>query len=214
MKNKLLQFGIIAGMAMALTACYPEGAEYYSDTDLVITNYNPGYDFNGIQYYFMADSLRHIIDSGSVADRSLDPFIISELERNFDALGYTRLDTNDIKGGTDPDVVVVVSAIKVKTVNIYTYPYYPGWCWSWYCYPGYGGYYPWYGYTYVISYETGTVFWDMFDPDKVDIVNEIIPMEWTGAINGVLGSGVSTNQSRLTKGIDKAFLQSPYLIGN
>ncbi len=214
MKNKFFQIGIIAGMVMALTACYPEGAEYYSDTDLVITNYNTGYDFNGIQTYFMADSLRHIVDEGTIPDRSMDSYIISELERNFVSLGYTRLDTTDINAGGTPDVVVVVSAIKVKIENIYTYPYYPGWCWGWYCYPGYGWYYPWYGYTYVISYETGTVFWDMFDADNVDIENEIIPVEWTGAINGVLGSGVSTNQSRLTEGIDQAFLQSPYLSGN
>jgi len=214
MKKLLILAGIILAIAIALTECYPGGIEDISETDLVVTNYNPEYDYNSIQYYFMPDSLRHIIDSGTVADRSMDPFIISELERNFGAMGFTRLDTNDINGGTDPDVIVVASAIKKQNINIYTYyPYYPGWCWSWYCYPGYGWYYPWYGYTYVTSYETGTVFWDMFDPENVDPENEVISVEWTGAVNGVLGS-TSNNQIRLTQGIDKAFLQSPYLIGN
>ena len=63
------------------------------------------------------------------------------------------------------------------------------------------------------SYETGTVFWDMFDPDNVDTENEIIQVEWTGAINGVLGSS-SNNESRLTRGIEQAFEQSQYLSGN
>jgi len=214
MKKLLLHIGIFAVMAIALTACYPGGAEYVSDTDLVVTNYNPEFNFNGIQYYYMPDSIRHIVEEGTTPDRSMDPFIISELEKNLTALGYTRLDTSDISGGGEADVMVAVSAIKVTNVNYNTYPYYPGWCWSWYCYPGYGWYYPWYGYTYVTSYETGTVFWDMFDPDNVDIENETIHVEWTGAINGVLSSSVSSNQSRLTKGIEQAFMQSPYLSGN
>jgi len=211
MKKLLILTGTVVAIAFALTACYPGGAEYVSDTDLVVTNYNPEFNFNGIQTYYMPDSIRHIVEEDETPDRSMDSFIIGELERNLNTLGYLRLDTVDIIGGSEPDVIVAVSAIIVTNVNYYTYPYYPGWCWSWYCYPGYGWYYPWYGYTYVTSYETGTVFWDMFDPDNVDTENEIIQVEWTGAINGVLGSSVSSNQSRLTKGIDQAFEQSPYL---
>lgn len=212
MKKLFFQIGIIACISIALNACYPDNDVYISDTDLVVTNYNPDYRFNDIHYYFMPDSIRHIVDEGTIPDRSMDPFIISELERNFNALGYTRLYANDIAGGAEPDVIVVVSAIKILNVDVYTYPWYGGWCWGPYCYPGYGWYYPWYGYSYVTAYETGTVLWDMFDPDNVDFENEIINVDWTGGINGVLGSSESSNQTRLTTGIDKAFKQSPYLV--
>ncbi|MBC8490757.1 MAG: DUF4136 domain-containing protein [Bacteroidetes bacterium] len=206
--NKLLfKIGILAGIAVALTSCYPGGAEYTEDLDLVVTDYNPDYNFKVIQTYYMADSIYHIVDEGVTPDRTYDAYIISELERNFDALGYERLDTNDI-GSPEPDVAVVVTAIKVTYYNIYSYPWYPGWGWG---YPDYGWGYPWYGGSYVTSYETGTVLWDMFDPDNVDKDNKIIYVEWMGAINGLLGTSKQNTKDRITRGINQAFEQSPYL---
>ena len=192
--------------AVILSGCYPDGVEYTSDTDIVVTTHNSDFDFMSTKYYYMPDSIRHITgDTTSDPDRSLDAFIIGELERNFEARGYVRYDKDDLDNGEEPDLIVVASVLRVK--NYVIYGYYPGWCWGWYCYPGYGWYYP----TYVASYETGTVFWDMFDPDFVDHDNETIKVEWTGAINGVLGT-TTNNQSRLTKGIDQAFVQSPYIL--
>lgn len=201
-----VQLGLVIAATIILSGCYPGGAEYVSDTDIVITNYNSDFDFKSVKHYYMPDSIRHITgDTTTEPDRSQDEFILSELERNFEARGYVRIDTNDLNNGEEPEVIVVASALRVD--NYVIYGYYPGWCWGWYCYPGYGWYYP----TYVSSYETGTVFWDMFDPANVDDDNKIIKVEWTGAVNGVLGSK-SNNESRLTKGIDQAFLQSPYLV--
>lgn len=219
MKKLLLKIGILTGIALALTACYPEGAEYTEDLDLVVTNYDPDYNFKGIQTYYMADSIYHIVDEGVTPDRTYDAYIISELEKNFDALGYERLDTTDV-GSSEPDVAVVVTAVKITYYDYYSYPWYPGWGWGWYWkgtdywgYPGYGWGYPWYGGGYVTSYETGTVLWDMFDPDNVDKENEIINVEWMGAINGLLGTSKPDTKDRITRGINQAFEQSPYLRG-
>lgn len=202
-----------------LEGCYPGGAEYTSDTDLVITNYNPDFNFGGVTTYFLSDSIQHLVDEGIEPDYSLDPFIISELERNFDALGWERLDSTDA-GGNPPDVAIVVTTIHTRNYNIYSWPWYPGWGWGWYWkdsnywgYPGYGWYYPWPGGAYVTSYDVGSVIWDLFDPDNVDTENEVINVEWTGGLNGVLGSSVSSTKSRITSGINQAFRQSPYLEG-
>ena len=141
---------------------------------------------------------------------------ISELVKNFDARGYERITDTTLP---EPDVMVVVTAIKIKNYQVYGgYPWYPYWGWGWgwykstnyYGYPGYGWGYPYYP-SYVTSYETGTVVWDMFDPDNVDEEEEIIYVEWTGAINGVLGSSVSSTEDRITTGINQAFVQSPYI---
>lgn len=214
MKNILVKITILAVLAVGLSACYPGGAEYVSDVDVVVTNYNPDYNFKSIKTYFLADSIRHLVAEGEEPDRSMDPFIIDELERNFDALGYDRLDTNDINAGEVPDVDIVVTIALITVTNIYYDPWYPGWGWGWGGYPGYGWGYPWYGGgTYVSSYETGTIYWLMFDPDDVDEDGEIINLNWEGVINGLLGTKVANTQSRITTGIDQAFKQSPYLLG-
>ena len=61
------------------------------------------------------------------------------------------------------------------------------------------------------SYEVGTVFWDLFDPDNVDEENETINVSWTGAVNGVLGTSTTTTKDRVSRGIDQSFRQSAYL---
>lgn len=220
MKKSPFKWVVLFSALVLLGGCYPGGAEYISDTDLVYTNYDENYNFGAIQTYYLADSINHIVDKGEKPNYDFDAYILSELERNFDALGYTRLDSTNASG-PQPDVAVVVTVIETTNYYAYSSPWYPGWGWGWYWkdsnywgYPGYGWGYPWYGYTYVSSYSVGTVLWDMFDPDNVDEENEVINIEWTGALNGMLGTSGSTTENRITKGIRQAFDQSPYLNGN
>ena len=220
MKKILLNLGVFSLLTLILTGCYPGGAEYTDDLDLAVTSYDESFDFTAVKTYFLPDSINHIIgedDDPDKVDRSLDPFIISELARNFDGLGYTRLDSVD--ENSPPDVIVFVNAIRVTNYNIYSYPWYPGWGYPGYGwgYPWYGGGYgwgyPWYGGTSVTSYETGTVFWDYFDPKNYDAENEVLYTSWRGAINGLLSSNKTNTNTRISRGIDQTFLQSPYLRG-
>jgi len=210
---------MLISIVIGISSCYPGGAEYTDDTDLVYTDYNKDFNFAAIQTYYLGDSINHVVEEGQEPERGLDSFILSELARNLDNMGWTRLTEDDIDNGADLDAAVVVSAIKVQNYNIYTIPWYPGWGWGYWKstdywgYPGYGWGYPWYGSKYVTSYETGTVSWRLFDPDDIDENNEIIYVSWTGAVNGVLGSSTSNTKSRITRGIDQAFRQSPYLQG-
>jgi hypothetical protein len=221
MKKLISKIGLLAFIIFALAACYPGGAEYTTDTDIVITDYDEQYNFGAVSTYFLSDSIQHILPEGEEPNTANDAFVISELVSNFDNLGWERLNPPDTNNpGPEPDVSVVVTIIKVQNYNIYSIPWYPYWGWYWkstggtkyWGYPGYGwGYPPYYGGTYVSSYTTGTVLWYLFDPNNVDEDSETIYMSWAGAINGVLGSSTSTTKDRVTKGISQAFRQSPYL---
>lgn len=221
MKKIISKIGVLAVMAIALSACYPGGAEYTSDTDIVITDYNEDYNFSSVETYYLDDEIYHIVDDTSDIDRSNDAFIIGELARNFDNLGWERLDSTDA-GSPPPDVSIVVSQVQVTNVNVYYNPWYWGWGGGWYWkssaetnywgYPGYGWGYPWYGGgTYYSSYEVGTVFWRLFDPEDVDEEAETVNVSWLGVVNGLLGSSKTNTAERVTRGIDQAFTQSPYL---
>ncbi|MCB2222457.1 MAG: DUF4136 domain-containing protein [Bacteroidetes bacterium] len=219
MKSQIRNYSLFVLLVVLFSGCYPGGAEYTSDTDLVYTNYNDQFNFGSVQTYFMSDSIYHVVDEGKEPSYKFDNFILSELERNFDALGYTRLDSTNANG-PEPDVVVVVTVVETTNYYAYSYPWYPGWGWGYYWkdsnywgYPGYGWGYPWYGGTYVTSYSVGTILWDMFDPDNVDEDNEVVNVEWTGALNGLLGTSASTTENRISRGIKQAFDQSPYLQG-
>jgi len=223
-KNTLTKVGLLAIIAFALVSCYPGGAEYLDETDIIYTNYNQDFNFGEVKTYYLDDSIQHVLDEGKNPDRSLDKYIVSELERNFDALGWERIIVEDPNNpGDPPDVAVVLTLVKVKNVQYYGYPWYPGWGGGWYWYykgtnywgyPGYGWGYPWYGGSYVTSYETGTLVFDLFNPENIDEDDETVYVEWTGGLNGVLGSSTPNTKTRITNGIDQAFRQSPYLNGN
>lgn len=223
MKKLISKIGMLAVIVFALTACYPGGAEYTSDTDIIITEYDDEYNFNAIKTYYLSDSINHIVNEGDKATTTFDSWVLSELERNFDALGWERLSPPDsLNPGPEPDVAIVLAAIEVENYNYWGMPWYGGWGWGWYWkstgetsywgYPGYGWYYPpYYGGGYVTSYTTGTYAWNLFDPSLVDEDSEDILIQWLGAINGIAGSSTSTTKTRITNSINQAFRQSPYL---
>lgn len=214
MNKFLLRSTVIVSIILLLSSCYPGGGEYVSDFDVVITNYDDQYNFAGIKTYFIADSVRYIVKEGEEPDHKWDATIIMELSDQFDALGWERLDTTDINAGVTPDADILVTIAKVTITSIYSYPWYPGWGWGWGGYPDYGWGYPWYGGAVVTSYETGTVYWNMFDPNDVDYENEKIYLNWEGALNGLIGSNPVNTESRIKQGIEQAFKQSTYLSGN
>lgn len=189
-------------LALAMWSCYPGGPENIADTDLVFTYYNPGADFGSVGTFFMPDQV-FVREGSEETSDSFDSLILSDVARNMEALGYTRVTDpqNNI-----PDSVVIVS--KVKTEYSWVgwvpgYPWYPGWG-----YPGWGwgGWYPVGG-----SYSTGTVFIEFASTDDVNVPDKEIVASWSGVINGLLGSSNSATASRVTANIDQAFKQSPYL---
>jgi hypothetical protein len=117
------------------------------------------------------------------------------------------------------DLFVLPSAVGATTWVLYSYyPSYPYWGW----YPGWG-YYPAYGpgwgwgypeYYTATSYSTGTIFIDMVDPSAADPNTTTMPARWTAALSGLLGASSTPTSDRITRAIDQAFTQSPYLKRN
>lgn len=205
MKKNFLKLGVGLLIIFGISGCYPEGFETYEETDIVVTDYNPDYDFSSVGTFYMPDTIHHIGEEEP--DREWDSFVLGEIETGFENLGYTKIDVYDMNN--PPDVVVDVSILEVDYTQIYSYPYWPGYGYPYY--PGYGWGYPWYGYGYYYQFTTGTIFWNMWDPDNVDEVNEIIPIEYVALINGLVANSSNPSMPRIAQGIEKAFAQSPYL---
>jgi hypothetical protein len=184
---------------LLMGSCYPDGAEYYADLDLVFTNYDEDYLFSDKSTYAMPDSVVLVtgdLIEGEDPEFIKEPFnsqILNRIEANMESKGWERV--------TDPaeaDLVLMPASWSNTTIS-YWYDY---WCWyyPWYC--GWGWYYP----GYVTSYTTGTLVMtlvaageDYIEPTRV----------WTSAINGLLSGAFDVN--RVTNGIDQAFEQSGYL---
>jgi hypothetical protein len=186
-------------MALVLVSCYPEGAEYYEETDLVYTNYDQAFDFGEQASYAMPERIVKItgdIIGGEDPEFIPEPFnsqILNRIDSNLGDLGWVK-----VADPAEADLVLMPAAWSNTTIT-YWYDY---WCWyyPWYC--GWGWYYP----GYVSSYTTGTFVMtlvaageDYVEPSRV----------WTGAINGLLSGAYDAN--RVTRGIDQAFAQSEYL---
>jgi hypothetical protein len=193
MKRTII-YTLFVALALVMASCYPGGIEYYDDTDIVFTSYEPDYDFMQQQSYTMPDSVVKITgdDEPEFIDEPYNTMIINRIKSNMETLGWNLVEDPD-----DADLVL----FPASWTNTSIYYWYDYWCWyyPWYC--GWGWYYP----GYAVSYTTGTLVMTLVENDDA-----IEPYRvWTAAVNGLLSGGNDMN--RVNKGIDQAFEQSPYL---
>jgi hypothetical protein len=192
-----------------LWGCYPQGADYIEDMDLVITTHNDQYDFAGKGTYAMPDKIVKV--TGNKMEGEAPEFIpdanakviLAKIDANMQAMGWAKVGIQD---SASIDVLLVPVSWETTTIYYY-YDYWSWWYGGYYPYWGYGGY-PGYGYSYGGSYSTGTLLMTMIDPRDVSGNGDAV-LEWSGAINGILTGYFSS--SRVNELIDKAFAQSPYL---
>jgi hypothetical protein len=198
MKSKFLSLALIAGLTF-LWGCYPDGAEYYEETDVVYTNYDDTYNFASKGTFSIPDKIVKItgnLQEGEEPEFVKEPYntqILQKIESNLTQLGYTKT--------TDPSNADLVLFPAVWT-NTTIYYYYDYWCWYYYyCGWGWGWYYP-----SVSSFTTGTLLMTLVaDGDEYIEPTQV----WTSAANGLLSGAYDA--TRVNQAIDQAFKQSPYL---
>ena len=197
---------LMAAMPVVLLSCYPAGPDYVEDLDVTYTTYNNNFDFKSRSTYAMPDRIVVDVDIEDgdttyvyMKDAFADP-ILAAIEDNFESRGWERVDISD-----GPDMLVTPAGIK-STTYFYSY-WYDWWYGGWY-----GGYWGWYypPYYTVSSYTTGSMIITMSDPN-VDEDSPIFESQaaWVMAANGLFTGNYEI--SRVTKAIDEAFNQSPYL---
>jgi len=204
MRKKIFSLvGILSGLL--LWGCYPHGADYTQDLDLVITHHNPDYNFVAKATYAMPDKIVQI--TGNLQEGDAPKFIpdvyasqiLARIESNMASLGWSRVAVD-----ASPDLMLLPAEWETTTI----FYYYDYWYWWW------GGYYPSYPYyppVYGYSYTTGTLLMTLQDPNELS-GNGAPVNQWTGALNGVLTGTYSA--TRINGLIDQAFKQSQYLKTN
>lgn len=206
---KKLKVVLITLFPALLLGCYPGDERTIDELDIVATDHDPEYfESNSPATYHMPDTVGKIggLDGAFDLTREQMDFILDQVERNFEELGYQRIE--DLSDANNlPDVVVTVNGLTVETIGIVCYPWYGWWYWYWW-YPGWwgNGCYPAYGY----SYTTGTLMIDMIVPGPVPAEAEYDRV-WEAGLNGLLRSNQVGNQQFVKESIDQAFNQSPYL---
>jgi hypothetical protein len=204
---KLLTFScLIAFTGFLLSGCYPGGAEFNEDLDVVYTNHSATYDFQSKGTYSMPDKIvvDVKIDHGdTIVEYMKDIYagpILQQIADNMANYGWTRVDIS-----TGPDVLLTPAGISSTT---YYYDYW--YCW-WYggWYGGWGWYYP--PYVTVSSFTTGSLIMTIEDPNTDSPINSSEAV-WVSAVNGILSGAYDI--SRITKGVEQAFKQSTYLKTN
>ncbi len=205
---KKFTWGAILMLSIMMYSCYPKGAETVNDTNLVLTVYDEEFDFASDRTYYLYDTVIYL-DSTATRSAIIDNAILSNIESNFNSIGYTRV--MSITDPSEVNIVVMSALIKSSVEGVSYYPGYGGWYGGYWGGWGYGGYYPGY-YPVPYSYDIGTVFIDAFDSQNLDPGDNVLPaIVWTAAMNGLLSSNTVNTTSRIQTVIKQAFDQSPYL---
>jgi hypothetical protein len=197
----------------AVAGCYPNGAEYTDELDLVYTNHSKDFDFKSKHTYAIPDSVIKITgDAFNDPDGNGKPefakpvyatAILSAIKTNMQNYGWQLVSRT-----SNPDMLIFPSTMV--TTNIY---YYYDWAyWGWWYGGWYGWYYPgWYYPPYITGYRSGSVFLQLIDHTTAIPSSDNVAVEWNCIVNG-LAEGDQTNiAARITNSINQAFVQSPYL---
>lgn len=206
MKRRRQVYAAFLCIPLILLGCYPEGAEYIEDYDLVITNHDKAFDFGSVNTFALPDEVVKLTgnlikgeDPEFIEDEYAD-IIINSIRENMEDKGWIEVLKDE-----DPDVIILPSAVS-STTFIW---YYDWWYWDWwYPYYWWGWYYPYP--IYGGSYTSGSVFIQMTYPDGITAADNI-PVIWSAILNGLLEGDVDKIDDRIERGIDQAFDQSPYL---
>ncbi len=197
MKNKIL---LILPCLALLWGCYPGGADYVDQLDIVLSNYSQDNDFTKMKTYAMSDSIVKVTDDQLVTQfikQSNAATITARIRKNMADYGWTEVDESQ-----SPDVVILNAAMETTYISYY-YSY-----WGWYGYGG-GWYYPYYP-PYYTTYTTGTLLVQMLDVKNLGPEDQGT-MVWTGLINGLMSGSSASFSTRVTTSIDQLFAQSAYL---
>lgn len=205
---RILKILSLTTLIFLLTQCYPEGPEYIDELDLVYSNYDPSYGFGTKSTFALPDKIMKIDDdliNGGDPNYIKDQYAAVMLERisqNMLNNGWSQVNID-----ADPDVLLAPVAYETTTTVYWG----SGGYWDWW----YGGYYPPYGgwyypYPVTTSYTTGTFIVTMIDPKDLS-PDDKMRVVWGFAVNGLLEGSSSGFTQRVTKAINQAFVQSPYL---
>ena len=208
--KKLLHSVVIATFAL-LVACQPEpDAARLIDELVVATNYDPNADFTSYTTYAIPTDTIGLISNNSddtiiVASENDYPRpVLNTIKSNLNARGYTQVARNQ-----NPDLGINV--LIVNDFNVFQQVVYP----NYYGYPGnyYSGYYgygSWYYYPYVntYTYNTGVLIIEIVDLKNKTPDNKVSVI-WDAYLGDVYSTINLIDQT--VKGIDQAFLQSPYV---
>lgn len=197
---KILKLFSVVALVFLLARCYPDGLSYAEETDIVVTNYDPEYNFAAKKTFAMPARIVKITDAliAGGAPEFIDPNfagpILNEIQSNLEDAGWTRVTAEE-----NPDVLIAPSALE-STVIVYDY---------W----GYWGY--WYGpyYPVVSVYQSGSVLVAMIDTNEKN-ENDKQRIGWGFVLNGILEGSDASVTTRFAKSVDQAFEQSPYIQKN
>lgn len=147
----------------------------------VDADYDKATDFSQYKTYAF---LKDAIDKVEISDLDKKR-ILNAIDNEMQAKGYTKSET--------PDLTVNFFTKEMDYVNVSGYYGYWGYGWGWY---------PYYGYPYAYTTTEGTLYIDLIDTKRKELV-------WQGVGAGLLAEKMSEKEQRINEFVNQILLQFP-----
>ncbi|WP_430810844.1 MULTISPECIES: DUF4136 domain-containing protein [unclassified Carboxylicivirga] len=204
----LLKLMIIPALMIAVSSCYPGGAEYVDELDTSISKYDPDYGWNNLDgaHYYLPDEILHIKngEENEKPDRTHDEAILAKIRYHLEEIEGMQPAVANV----DTALAMAVTIIEQNNQSVGWIPG-GGWWGGWYpWYPdwGWGGYYPWYPVYY--NYKTGSVVVEIADFNKKE--SKQPPLVFIGVLDGLMQGSKDYASYRLDRGLDEVFSHPPF----
>jgi hypothetical protein len=192
------------GLVLLAGGCYPGGAEFVDELDVVFTDFDDNYDFGSQASFHLVDSIYVARDPGDpILPSSTRNAILTTIRTNMTSRGYTSLPDTV---GADMVLLVTVNLTDKTFTTLFPVCCWgaPGWGWGWGA-----GWVP-----VSQSYTTGAILVQMVDPETFDYANQLYLVHWLGAGYGINSGSQTFVDNRIRRAINQMFTQSPYFTRN
>jgi hypothetical protein len=192
------------GILLLMGGCYPGGAEFVDELDVVFTDYDKNYDFGNQASFHLVDSIYVARDPGDpVLPASTRNAILTTIRTNMTNNGYISLPDT---AGADMILFATVNLTDKTFTTLFPVCCWgaPGWGWGWGA-----GWIP-----VQQSYTTGSILVQLIDPETFDLTNQLYLVHWIGASYGIQAGSQTFVDNRIRRGINQSFIQSPYFKRN
>ena len=200
---------LMAVVMLSLTVSCQKDPDFdeLSTEFVTYTNYDKSVDFSKFTTFYISDAIKVLSDKKSDWADDNAQMIIKAVADNLKDRGYVQLDASEKENA---DFGIQLSYVEsTYYFTTYTSPYYWfDWWWGSAYWPGWYPMYPYPSYPLTYSYDVGSLLGEMI---WIDRSSEKLQQVWSMCVGGTMSGSTLTDVYKAKRGVNQAFVQSPYI---
>lgn len=174
---------------------------------ITYTNYDKSVDFSKYSTFYISDAIKVLSDKKEDWSDDNAQSIIKTFADNMKDRGYVQLDESE-KSMADIGIQLSYVENSYYFTDYYSPYYWYDWWWGSIFWNGWFPIYPYPSYSVTYRYDVGSLLGELI---LIDRTTEKLQQAWSMCVGGTMSGSTRTDVANAKRGVNQAFVQSPYI---